>query len=61
MFVLTGAATTHIVNHDPVPESWAAPNHLVIMGILAPANWPAGWPFLLRAPAPPAGTPHPAK
>lgn len=50
MFVLTGAATTHIVNHDPVMESWAAPTHLVIMGILALADWPADWRDLLRAP-----------
>ncbi|MCX4985915.1 DoxX family protein [Streptomyces sp. NBC_00572] len=54
MFVLTGAATTHIVNHDPAAESWAAPTHLVIMGILALANWPADWRDLLRAPATPA-------
>ncbi|MCX5380301.1 DoxX family protein [Streptomyces sp. NBC_00091] len=50
-FVLTGAATTHIVNHDPAVESWAAPTHLVIMGILALANWPADWRNLLPAAA----------
>ncbi|WP_018349209.1 DoxX family protein [Longispora albida] len=61
MFVLTGAATTHMVNHDPAVESWAAPAHLVIMGILALANWPATWRDLLRAPAAAAGTPLPAK
>ncbi|MGW5779100.1 DoxX family protein [Streptomyces sp. NPDC003863] len=53
MFVLTGATTTHIVNHDPAVESWAAPTHLFIMGILALANWPADWRDLLRAPATP--------
>jgi uncharacterized membrane protein YphA (DoxX/SURF4 family) len=42
-FVLTGAATTHIINHDPVTESWAAPTYLVISGILALVNWPADW------------------
>ncbi|MFF8381519.1 DoxX family protein [Streptomyces sp. NPDC015661] len=51
MFVLTGAVTTHIVNHDPAVESWAAPTHLVIMGILALANWPGDWRDLLRSPA----------
>ncbi|MCX4804579.1 DoxX family protein [Streptomyces sp. NPDC058682] len=50
MFVLTGAVTTHMVNHHPAVESWAAPSHLVIMGILALANWPADWRDLLRAP-----------
>ncbi|MEV7279849.1 DoxX family protein [Streptomyces sp. NPDC093111] len=54
MFVLTGAATTHIVKHDPAVESWAAPTHLVIMGILALANWPVDWRDLLRAPKAPA-------
>ncbi|MFF3609731.1 DoxX family protein [Streptomyces sp. NPDC002463] len=53
MFVLTGATTTHIVNHDPAVESWAAPTHLFIMGILALANWPADWRDLLRAPVAP--------
>ncbi|MER6256924.1 DoxX family protein [Streptomyces sp. NPDC001584] len=61
MFVLTGAVTTHIVNHDPAVESWAAPAHLLIMGILALANWPADWRDLLRAPAAPAArTPRPS-
>ncbi|MEU7390027.1 DoxX family protein [Streptomyces tanashiensis] len=53
MFVLTGAVTTHIVNHDPAVESWAAPTHLLIIGILALANWPADWRDLLRGPAAP--------
>lgn len=47
-FVLTGAVTTHIINHDGPAESWAAPTHLVIAGILALANWPADWRDLLR-------------
>ncbi|BCL12502.1 DoxX family protein [Micromonospora sagamiensis] len=59
MFVLTGAVTTHIVNHDPAVESWAAPAHLVIMGILALANWPADWRDLLRPDTlPTPRTPH---
>ncbi|MFJ2933153.1 DoxX family protein [Streptomyces sp. NPDC087219] len=53
MFVLTGAVTTHIVNHDPAIESWAAPTHLFIMGVLALANWPADWRDLLRTPGVP--------
>lgn len=61
MFVLTGAVTTHIVNHDPAVESWAAPTHLLIMGVLALANWPADWRHLLRAPTAPAvRTPRPS-
>ncbi|MFC0529716.1 DoxX family protein [Phytohabitans kaempferiae] len=50
VFVLTGAVTTHIVNHDGLSDSLAAPVHLVVMGILALANWPADWRNLLRAP-----------
>ncbi|MFJ7065961.1 DoxX family protein [Streptomyces sp. NPDC101115] len=57
MFVLTGAATTHIVNHDPAVESWAAPTHLLVMGILALANWPADWRDLLRIPTAPTARP----
>lgn len=45
---LTGAVTTHTVDHDPVVQSWAAPGHLVIMGVLTLANWPADWRDLLR-------------
>jgi hypothetical protein len=50
VFVLTGAVTTHIINHHGLTESWAAPTHLVITGALALANWPADWRDLLRAP-----------
>lgn len=48
VFVLTGAVTTHIINHDVWFESFAAPTHLIIMGVLALANWPAHWKDLLR-------------
>jgi hypothetical protein len=58
MFVLTGAVTTHIVNHDPAVESWAAPVHLLIMGALALASWPADWRDLLPAPAAPTTRYH---
>jgi uncharacterized membrane protein YphA (DoxX/SURF4 family) len=48
VLVLTGAVTTHIVNHDPLSESAAAPTHLVITALIALANWPADWRDLLR-------------
>ncbi|MGW7484573.1 DoxX family protein [Nonomuraea muscovyensis] len=61
-FVLTGAVTTHIINHDGLSESWAAPTHLLIAGALALANWPADWRDLLRVAAPPAvGAPRPTE
>ncbi|MEV8037704.1 DoxX family protein [Streptomyces sp. NPDC086182] len=60
-FVLTGTVTTHIINHDPAVESWAAPTHLLTMGVLALANRPADWRDLLRTPATPtARTPRPS-
>jgi hypothetical protein len=49
VFVLTGAVTTHIVNHDPFGESVAAPVHLLITAAFALANWPADWRDLLPA------------
>ncbi|MEV0612828.1 DoxX family protein [Nonomuraea sp. NPDC050404] len=52
-FVLTGAVTTHIINHDVLSQSWAAPTHLVIAGAVALANWPADWRELLRRAVPP--------
>lgn len=62
MFVLTGAVTTHIINHDGPTESWAAPTHLIITGILALANWPLDWRDLLRAPdSHVVRAPHPTK
>ena len=51
VFVLTGAVTTHIVNHDAWSESIAAPTLLVVNGVLALATWPADWRDLLRPPA----------
>lgn len=47
VLLLVGAVTTHIVNHDPLSESTAAPLHLVISGVFALANWPAHWTGLL--------------
>ncbi|MEV1179215.1 DoxX family protein [Nonomuraea sp. NPDC049784] len=49
VLVLTGAVTTHIVNHDPIYESVSAPIHLMIMAIIALATWPAHWLDLFRS------------
>ncbi|MFD0277871.1 hypothetical protein ACFVHB_28735 [Kitasatospora sp. NPDC127111] len=57
--MLPAAVATHLVDHDPAAESRAAPAHLVIMGILALADWPADRRDLVRAPALPTGTPRP--
>jgi hypothetical protein len=43
VLVLTGAVTTHIINHDSIGDSLAAPMHLVFAAIIALANWPAHW------------------
>ncbi|OLF10228.1 hypothetical protein BLA60_17485 [Actinophytocola xinjiangensis] len=48
VFVLTGATTTHIVNHDPISESISAPSYLVVTTVMALANWPADWRDVLR-------------
>jgi hypothetical protein len=58
VLLLDGAVTTHVVNHDPLSESLAAPIHLVIAIVIALANWPADWRHLLRParPAPEAST-----
>ncbi|GGL32478.1 DoxX family protein [Planomonospora parontospora] len=54
VFVLTGAVTTHIINHDVLAESWAAPTYLIISGVLALVDWPADWRDLLRTATPSA-------
>jgi len=48
LFVLIGATTTHIVNHNALSESLAAPTHLLVAAVIALANWPARWQDLLR-------------
>ncbi|MEU3270974.1 DoxX family protein [Saccharomonospora sp. NPDC006951] len=48
VLLLTGAVTTHIVNQDPLSQSTAAPVNLVIVAVIALANWPADWRDLLR-------------
>lgn len=58
VLVLTGAVTTHIVNHDPLYASVSAPTHLVIMAAIALGTWPADWRDLFRPRAPvTAGSP----
>lgn len=47
VLLLDGAVTTHVVNHDPLSASLAAPVHLVIAIVIALANWPARWRDLL--------------
>ncbi len=43
VFVLTGAVTTHIVNHNSLGDGVAAPIHLVLAAVMARANGPADW------------------
>jgi uncharacterized membrane protein YphA (DoxX/SURF4 family) len=43
VLLLTGAVTTHIVNHDTLADSVSAPVHLVLAAIVALATWPADW------------------
>lgn len=48
VLLLTSAVTTHIVNHDPVGESIPAPVVLIMVLVIALANWPTHWRELLR-------------
>ena len=41
--IMTGAVTTHIVDHDTLANSIAAPIELVLAGIAALTHWPADW------------------
>lgn len=43
VFILTGAVTTHIINHHSFTESVSAPVHLVLAGLVALACWPVDW------------------
>ncbi|WP_433597716.1 DoxX family protein [Nocardia sp. CA-135953] len=43
MLVLTGAVTTHLIDDSPFWQGTSAPIHLVIMMVVALANWQAGW------------------
>ncbi len=41
--ILTGAVTTHIVDHNTLADSIAAPIELVLAGIAALTHWPVDW------------------
>jgi uncharacterized membrane protein YphA (DoxX/SURF4 family) len=41
--ILTGAVTTHIVDHDMLADHFTAPIELVLAGIAALTQWPADW------------------
>jgi uncharacterized membrane protein YphA (DoxX/SURF4 family) len=41
--IMTGAVTTHIVDHDTLANSIAAPIELVLATIAALTQWPADW------------------
>jgi uncharacterized membrane protein YphA (DoxX/SURF4 family) len=46
--ILTGATTTHIVDHDMLADNFTAPIELVLAGIAALTHWPADWRDPLR-------------
>jgi hypothetical protein len=43
VLLMTGAVTTHIVDHDMLADNFSAPVMLVLVSIVALANWPADW------------------
>jgi uncharacterized membrane protein YphA (DoxX/SURF4 family) len=43
VLLMTGAVTTHIVDHDMLADNFSSPVMLVLVSILALANWPADW------------------
>lgn len=46
--ILTGATTTHMVDHDMLADNFMAPIELILAGIAALAHWPADWREPLR-------------
>ena len=58
--ILTGATTTHIIDHDMLADHFTAPIELVLAGIAALTHWPADWReplvFGLRMPSPDSAT-----
>ncbi|MFC4013650.1 DoxX family protein [Nonomuraea purpurea] len=48
VFLLTAAVTTHLIDDAALYEEVSAPIHLVIMAMVALANWPADWKDLLH-------------
>lgn len=53
ILLMTGAVTTHVINHDVLSDSVAAPIELVFSFIIALGSWPWDWrePFAVRMPA----------
>lgn len=49
VFLLTGAVTTHLIDDAPLYEEVSAPLHLIILSLVALANWPASWRDLGRS------------
>ena len=41
--IMTGAVTTHIVDHDMLADHFTAPIELALAGIAALTQWPADW------------------
>ncbi|GAA3779418.1 hypothetical protein GCM10022225_79500 [Plantactinospora mayteni] len=48
VFLLTAAVTTHLIDDAALYEEVSAPIHLVIMTMVALANWPADWKDLVH-------------
>jgi uncharacterized membrane protein YphA (DoxX/SURF4 family) len=48
VLVMVGAVTTHIVNGFQASDNVAATSMLVIVAVIALANWPSDWRDLLR-------------
>ncbi len=43
VLLMTGAVTTHIVDHNLLADNFSSPVMLVLVSIVALANWPADW------------------
>lgn len=50
VLVLTGAIATHLIDHDTISHSIAAPIHLVLATIITLSRWPADWSTQLAPP-----------
>lgn len=54
--ILTGAVTTHIVDHDMLADNFSSPIMLVLVVIAALTHWPADWREPLRFEPPKASS-----
>ena len=43
VLLMTGAVTTHLVDHDMLAANFSSPVMLVLDSMVALANWPADW------------------